>query len=131
MAQINVGTQEKPMFQPAPNFVQSIDKTLESRVASQLLARDAAVLPPLQVTADRGTVTLRGEVDSHVTRRKIVAIVRQVSGVRRVIDEIEIVETGHQDSWKWSRYQFSPALVRFFEERRQGLVSRSALAWDS
>jgi hypothetical protein len=30
-----------------------------------------------------------------------------------------------------AHYQFPPALARYFEERRQGLISDSAMAWDS
>ena len=56
MAKIKVGTQEKPMFQPAGNFVQSINKNLESRVAALLHWRATRPFsPPLQVTADRST----------------------------------------------------------------------------
>jgi hypothetical protein len=119
------------MFTSACDFIESSNQRLERRVVEHLSESDAAVLPPLQVTAERGTVTLRGGIDSHTTKRAILAIVRGVPGVQRVIDEMEVPLPRNCESWQTARYQFSPALARYFEERRQGLVSGSAVAWDS
>jgi hypothetical protein len=119
------------MHHPARSFSEPFNQTLENRVAKHLSEHDATVVPPLQVVADRGTVTLRGLVDSHATRRAILAIVRQVPGVQRVIDDMEMPAASNHASWQTARYQFSPALARYFEERRQALVSNSAMVWDS
>jgi hypothetical protein len=119
------------MFEPACEFVESLDQNLESRVVGHLADWHAIALPRLQITADRGVVTLCGDVDALATKRAILAIVRRVPGVRQIIDNMEAPEARNADAWQTARYQFSPALARYFEERRQGLVSHSAIAWDA
>ena len=119
------------MIHPIRNSDQPSDRILENRIAEHLFERDAVVLPPLHVTAQMGTVTLQGLVDSHVTRRTILVIVRQVPGVQRVIDDIDVPIAGDGDLCGRTRHRFSPALTRYFEERQQGLVSDSAVVWDN
>ncbi|MGO9110407.1 MAG: BON domain-containing protein [Thermoguttaceae bacterium] len=119
------------MFEPAHDFIESFNQSLESSVAEYLSEAHAIVLPRLQVMADRGTVTLRGVIDSLATKRSIVATVRRVPGVRLVIDDMEVPLIRDCESWQTIRLRFSPALARYFEERRQGLVSDSAVVWDS
>jgi hypothetical protein len=119
------------MFEPVCDIIESVNQGLESRVVGHLSERHRSVLPRLQVMADRGIVTLRGDVDSFAAKRAIVAIVRRVPGVQRVIDDLEVPVARDCDSWQTARYQFSPALARYFEERRQGLISDSAVVWDS
>ena len=97
------------MFEPACDFVESYNQELESRVVEHLSEWHAAVLPRLQVTADRGRVTLRGCIDALSTKRAILAIVRRIPGVRRVIDDIEVPADPNGDSWQTARYQFSRA----------------------
>jgi hypothetical protein len=119
------------MSYPTRGFVTSFKRLLENRVVERLCEREAAVLPPLQVSAEGRTVTVRGLVASHAARRAILAIVREVPGVERVIDDIAVATPGDGEPWQRFHYRFSPALARYFEERRQGLVSQSAVAWDS
>ena len=119
------------MFEPACDIIKSDNQDLEGRVVGHLSKRHRSVLPRLQVMADRGTVTLRGDIDSLAAKRAIMAIVRHVPGVHRIIDDLEVPVARDCDSWQTVRYQFSPALARYFEERRQGLVSDSAVVWDS
>jgi osmotically-inducible protein OsmY len=114
-----------------PDSHGSFDQTLEDRIFKYLIDCDAMVIPPLQITGNRGTVTLRGHVDTQATRRTIVMSVREVPGVARVIDEIEIAGAGESELGQITRHQFSPGLIRYFEERRQGLVSDSSMTWDS
>ncbi len=119
------------MFEPAYDVIESVNQGLESRVVDYLSESHARILPRLQVTADRGTVTLRGDIDTLAAKRAVLAIVSRIPGVQRVIDDLEVLAAGNCDSWQTVRYQFSPALARYFEERRQGLVSDSAIAWDA
>jgi len=119
------------MFEPACDIMESVNQELESRIVGRLSERHASAVPRLQVIADRGTVTLRGDVDSFAAKRAIMAIVRRVAGVQRIIDDLEVPAARDCDSWQTARYHFSPALARYFEERRQGLISDSAVVWDS
>ena len=98
----------RPMFEPACDFVESYNQELESRVVEHLSEWHAAALPRLQVTADRGRVTLRGCIDALSTKRAILAIVRRIPGVRQVIDDIELPAESNGDAWQTARYQFSP-----------------------
>jgi len=119
------------MFELACNSLEHFNQSLESRVVGHLSEWRATVFPRLQVMANRGTVTLRGGLDDLATKRSILAIVRRVPGVQRVVDDMELPLACDRDSWQSFRYRFSPALARYFEERRQGLVSNSAVVWDS
>ncbi len=119
------------MFHPYRQNVESSGRVLETRVAEYLSAHDAMVLPPLQIAACEGTVALRGLVDSQATRRSILALARQVPGVRRIVDEIEIPPAAEPRERHVPRHYFSAGLAQYFEERRLGLLSDSALAWDS
>ena len=94
------------MFQPARGSTESSNEILEHRIVECLFERGALVLPPLRITADRGAVTLYGLVDSHATRRMILAIVQQVPGVRHVIDDMEI-PAANDLALPASRFQYS------------------------
>lgn len=79
------------MFNALYQSYEFLDGVLEHRVIEELAMREATVLPPLGITADRGTVTLSGRVDTHATKGIILSIVWRIPGVHRIIDGIEVV----------------------------------------
>ncbi|TRL31735.1 BON domain-containing protein [Rhizobium straminoryzae] len=64
---------------------------LEERVSDTIEALDLVAMETIDVRADGGTVTLEGEVDDDATARKIVAAVRRVPGVSRVVNDLTLL----------------------------------------
>jgi hypothetical protein len=118
------------MSNPIPKLSETFDRTLEDRIVKRLSDQNPKALHALHVFADQGTVTLSGTVDSHAAKRAVLIMARQVPGVRRVVDDIEVPVLNAGDSWRASRYTFSPGLAHYFEQRRQELIFNSALAWN-
>ena len=77
---------------------------LSARVA-QALERGGVVVEELAIAADRGRITLRGNVPSRTVRQRAVELVRAVDGVRAVDDRLGITPAAE--------------LVPAFEERRR------------
>jgi osmotically-inducible protein OsmY len=68
----------------------SPDDALFGRVTAALLADPRIEEIPIEVIADRGTITLKGVVPSQEVKRAAEAITRRVPGVVAVINELEI-----------------------------------------
>ncbi|MBT9370149.1 BON domain-containing protein [Rhizobium sp. CSW-27] len=64
---------------------------LEERVSDAIDALDIVAMETIDVRADGSTVTLEGEVDDAATARRIVAEVRRVPGVGRVVNELTLL----------------------------------------
>jgi hypothetical protein len=71
---------------------ESTDLDLISRVGIALTSRQRLAWRVIRVIADGGVVTLQGIVPSYYDRQVIVAVTQHVAGVRRVDDELTIVE---------------------------------------
>ena len=69
------------MFNALYQSYEFLDGVLEHRVIEESAMREATVLPPLGITADRGTVTLSGRVDTHATKGIILSIVWRIPGL--------------------------------------------------
>jgi osmotically-inducible protein OsmY len=79
-------------MKPAADFQRGIpaaDADLASAVHSYLNA-SRADYRQVSVGAEGGTITLSGSVRTFFLRQTAVAIARQVAGVRRVIDDLEV-----------------------------------------
>jgi osmotically-inducible protein OsmY len=64
---------------------------LEERVSDAIEALDIVAMETIDVRADGSTVTLEGEVDDDQTARKIVAHVKRVPGVSRVVNDLTLL----------------------------------------
>ena len=67
------------------------DRDLERRVANYLVSRQVAALRDIDIHADRGTVTLRGEVRSFYHKQLCLNCCRRVAGVVQLVDEVDVV----------------------------------------
>ncbi len=103
------------------------NKALENRIAELLSAGGVTALRRLEITADSGTVTLRGGVENRAARRAILAAVRQVPEVRIIVDRLDVASASG-DPRRAVRYQFAPGLESYFEQRRLELIGDSAVA---
>jgi osmotically-inducible protein OsmY len=63
---------------------------LRSRVLNYLVGYKLPTLNRISVEADRGTVILRGQVQSYHQKQLCLNCCRRVAGVRELIDEIEV-----------------------------------------
>ena len=73
------------------DFTENHDRDLERRVANYLLGRQVTALREIDVRADQGTVTLRGEVHSFYHKQLCINCCRRVAGVIQLVDEVDVV----------------------------------------
>lgn len=66
------------------------DRDLERRVIQFLLSKHRPGLRQLEVSAQQGTVVVRGTVRSFYEKQMCHDICRRVAGVIRLVDEIEV-----------------------------------------
>lgn len=69
----------------------NVDRELERRVVSFLHNRQHA-LRGVTASADAGTVTLRGTVRSFYERQLCIEYCRQVEGLVKLVDHVEVVD---------------------------------------
>ncbi len=75
----------------APPIQTSDDEHLARRVQNFILARTLPAANFVEVEADGGIVTLTGRVGTFYQKQLWLNGAQRVAGVRRVIDEIEVV----------------------------------------
>lgn len=75
---------------PATKGVEEIDD-LEERVSDAIEQLDIVAMETIDIRADGTTVTIEGEVDDAQTARKIVAHVKRIPGVGRVVNELTLL----------------------------------------
>ena len=68
------------------------DEDLSLRVRSYLHAKHVHSLRQLTVTAADGSVTLRGKLNTFHQKQLALNACRRVAGVRKIIDEISVVD---------------------------------------
>lgn len=73
------------------DHVQEADRDLERRIMSYLARRHVPGLRQLEVVANNGTVTLRGQVRSFYEKQLSQHCCRRVAGVLKLIDAIDVV----------------------------------------
>lgn len=66
------------------------NRDLERRVTNFFSNRHVGSLRQLQVEADCGVVTIRGQVKSYYEKQLGQTLARHVAGVLRVVDEVEV-----------------------------------------
>lgn len=69
----------------------SDDSSLARRVKNYLIGYKMPGLRDVEVEADNGTVTLRGQVHSYYQRQLAIHCCRRVAGVNQLVDELEVV----------------------------------------
>ena len=67
------------------------DRDLEQRVLKFIAGRYVSGVRYVNVQAEAGTVTLRGNVPSYHTRQLCLECCRHVAGVVRVVDRLKVV----------------------------------------
>ena len=72
------------------------DATLTAQVKSKLAAERLATLTRIDVDTERGTVYLNGNVDTAASKSRAEELVNQVSGVRKVVNNLQ-VQVGADD----------------------------------
>ena len=72
----------------------STDAGITTSVKSQFAADDTVKAYEIDVTTNRGVVTLQGDVDSPAAKVAAVRIARATEGVREVVDELTIDPDG-------------------------------------
>jgi osmotically-inducible protein OsmY len=70
------------------------DRALAARVEAALSADPYTYAGHVDVDAERGVIRLSGQVGDDAELRKVLRICSAVPGVRRVDDELEIIEFG-------------------------------------
>jgi len=73
---------------------QSADRALARRVVAALQADPYVDVDHVTVDVDRGVVTLSGQVGDEWDWRSILKICGAVPGVRRVVDQLEMIHYG-------------------------------------
>lgn len=86
-----VATAEGP---PVVEFTE--DELLARNVRNFVLGRIQPATNHVDVEADGGTVTLRGRVGSFYQKQLWLHGAKQVAGVRRVIDELDVVRSSRE-----------------------------------
>jgi osmotically-inducible protein OsmY len=74
----------------APADATISDADLKRRVVSFLFSQHVSDLRHLEVSAERGVVTVRGRVRSFYQRQVCVHCCQRVAGVSSIVDEIEV-----------------------------------------
>ncbi|MFD1744299.1 BON domain-containing protein [Rhizobium helianthi] len=75
---------------PATQGLEEADD-LEERVSDAIEALDLVAMETIDIRADGTTVTIEGEVDDEQTARKIIAHVKRVPGVGRVVNALTLL----------------------------------------
>ncbi len=84
-------------FKPTPESQKTFeDSLLSSRVWASLAKNERTRIASIQVTADSGTVTLKGSLGSQKTLDTILQMAKQTKGVKSVINEM-----GIGTDWYW------------------------------
>lgn len=73
------------------DFTTRQDRDLERRVCNYLLGRKMPALRQIEVMADNGTVTLRGQVSTYFQKQLCLNCCRRVAGVIELIDQVAVV----------------------------------------
>lgn len=68
------------------------DRELQARIVGYLLARNAPAIGQVEVEANNGTVTLRGQVRTFYQRQLCVHCCLRVAGVVQLIDQIHVMD---------------------------------------
>ena len=79
---------------PVVDFTE--DELLARNVRNFVLGRIQPATHHVDVDADRGTVTLRGRVGSFYQKQLWLHGAQRVAGVRRVIDELDVVRSSRE-----------------------------------
>jgi osmotically-inducible protein OsmY len=79
---------------PVVDFTE--DELLARNVLNFVLGRIQPATNHVDVDADRGTVTLRGRVGSFYQKQLWLHGAQRVAGVRRVIDELDVVRSSRE-----------------------------------
>jgi BON domain len=84
---------EEPVTDRTTPATQGLEESddLEERVSDAIEELDIVAMETIDVRADGTTVTIEGEVDDEQTARKIVARVKRVSGVGKVVNELTLL----------------------------------------
>lgn len=77
-----------------PSPADDADRDLERRITNYLARRHLPGLRQLEVKANNGTVTLRGQVRSFYEKQLSQHCCRRVAGVLKLIDAIDVVNFG-------------------------------------
>lgn len=75
---------------PATKGVEESDD-LEERVSDSIEQLDIVAMETIDIRADGTTVTIEGEVDDAQTARKLIAHVKRIPGVGRVVNELTLL----------------------------------------
>lgn len=75
---------------PATRGMETSDD-LEERVSEAIEELDIVAMETIDIRADGNTITIEGEVDDHATARKLVAHVKRVPGVGRVVNALTLL----------------------------------------
>lgn len=75
---------------PATRGMENTDD-LEERVSEAIEALDLVAMETIDIRADGNTVTIEGEVDDEATSRKLIAHVKRVPGVGRVVNSLTLL----------------------------------------
>ena len=84
---------EEPINDRTTPATQGLEESddLEERVSEAIEELDIVAMETIDIRADGTTVTIEGEVDDEQTARKIVARVKRVSGVGKVVNELTLL----------------------------------------
>lgn len=83
--------QSKPVFLPAMKLNSGADDSmLAARVRTALMASDDIIGLDIRIQTKRDEVVLSGFADSHAQIERNITLVRQLKGVRRVVNHISI-----------------------------------------
>jgi hypothetical protein len=84
---------EEPVDDPETPATIGVEESddLEERVSEAIEALDIVAMETIDIRADGTTVTIEGEVDDEATARKIVARVKRMPGVGRVVNELTLL----------------------------------------
>ena len=66
------------------------ESELEQRVTTYLWSRSMPSLRKLEVSAERGIITLSGRVDSFYEKQLAISSCQRVAGVLQLVDQVEV-----------------------------------------
>jgi hyperosmotically inducible protein len=66
------------------------DASITAAIKTKLIEQKIGLVTEIRVTTDHGRVVLSGRVENAQQRERAAAIVRQVEGVREVVNELRI-----------------------------------------
>lgn len=107
----------EPPAQPAPDAAllaqKENDENLQNSIRERLLSEGGIPLEKLQISSNQGVVTLSGELDNFVLRRRAAEAAKKVAGVQSVTDQINVPANQSDTEIRQeieSRIQNDPAL---------------------